>query len=70
MDNTKIGMYIYRHYNHECFMHVAYSYLLLNNKGDLAYKLSDLVDELHRKSPVPLWTDLSPLYNKEGSSNG
>ncbi len=70
MDNTKIGMYIYRHYNYACFMHVAYSYLLMNNKRDLAYKLSDLVGELHRKSPVPLWTELSPLYNKKGKSNG
>jgi len=42
----------------------------MNNKRDLAYKLSDLVGELHRKSPVPLWTELSPLYNKKGKSNG
>jgi len=37
----------------------------MNNKGRLAHRLSDLVGELHRKSPAPLWTELSPLYNKK-----
>jgi len=70
MDKNKIKTYISRHYYGGCFMHIAYSYLLMNSNNDLAYRFNDLATELHGKSSIPLWTELSPLYNKEGNSNG
>lgn len=70
MDKNKIKWYISSHYYGGCFMHITYNYILGNSNSDLSYRFNDLVAELHGKSSIPLWTELSPLYNKEGTSNG